>query len=193
MAHGRLCQCRYLSPCFRQSGFFLLPLPLPPPPLHPAFFLSHLPSNGQRCHLPSSPTPLHSISKCLCPHIFPPSPSPFVSSEHFHCPSPALSRFLPQLPSSFVTRSLQQKHGPDPQSVTRTHKYNERDHHHEQEEELPKWFAKSGHVDCAPDKVKKNGAGKSNWSDCSYDPTPSLYLTNLPQGPPSRGSHRPVH
>ncbi|KAL8816586.1 MAG: hypothetical protein Q9191_008304, partial [Dirinaria sp. TL-2023a] len=31
------------------------------------------------------------------------------------------------------------------------------------EEHLPRYFAKSGHVDSDPKKVKKEGSGKSNW------------------------------
>ncbi|KAB8606229.1 hypothetical protein FH972_025859 [Carpinus fangiana] len=50
--------------------------------------------------------------------------------------------------------------------ILRTHKYNERDHHHPgsvPEEHLPKFFAKSGYVDVAPGKTKKDGGGKGNW------------------------------
>jgi hypothetical protein len=56
--------------------------------------------------------------------------------------------------------------------VTRTHKYNDRDHtgepdHHN---DVPKFFAKSGFVDVDPKKTKKDGGGKGNW----YVLTPSL-------------------
>lgn len=48
--------------------------------------------------------------------------------------------------------------------MTRSHKYNDPDHHHDiQQEHLPKFFAKSGHVDVAPNKTKKDGGGKGNW------------------------------
>jgi len=50
--------------------------------------------------------------------------------------------------------------------VTRSHKYGDRDFSGEQEvvpEQLPRFFAKSGHVDVDPKSVKKNGGGKGNW------------------------------
>ncbi|MCJ1255601.1 hypothetical protein MMC24_003418 [Lignoscripta atroalba] len=54
-------------------------------------------------------------------------------------------------------------------SVTRSHKLNDRDHvaladgTAAPEEHLPRYFAKSGHVDADPKKVKKEGGGKGNW------------------------------
>lgn len=56
-----------------------------------------------------------------------------------------------------------------PGVVTRSHKFNDRDHvgladgTAAPEEHLPRYFAKSGHVDTDPKKVKKEGSGKSNW------------------------------
>lgn len=57
----------------------------------------------------------------------------------------------------------------DAEPVTRSHKFTDRDHAgladgtaHE-EEHLPRYFAKSGHVDQDPNKTKKNGGGKGNW------------------------------
>ena len=56
-----------------------------------------------------------------------------------------------------------------PNPVTRSHKFNDRDHagladgSAAAEEHLPRYFAKSGHVDSDPKKVKKEGSGKSNW------------------------------
>ena len=53
--------------------------------------------------------------------------------------------------------------------MTRSHKLNDRDHAGlangtaAAEEHLPRYFAKSGHVDADPKKVKKEGGGKSNW------------------------------
>jgi hypothetical protein len=53
--------------------------------------------------------------------------------------------------------------------VTRSHKLNDRDHAGladgtaAPEEHLPRYFAKSGHVDADPNKIKKNGGGKGNW------------------------------
>ncbi|KAA8644870.1 uncharacterized protein ATNIH1004_009079 [Aspergillus tanneri] len=53
--------------------------------------------------------------------------------------------------------------------VTRSHKTNDRDHSaiHDgvavSQEQLPRYFAKSGPVDADPRKTKKNGGGKRNW------------------------------
>ena len=53
--------------------------------------------------------------------------------------------------------------------VTRSHKQNDRDHAGladgtaEESQHLPRYFAKSGHVDADPKKVKKEGGGKGNW------------------------------
>jgi len=53
--------------------------------------------------------------------------------------------------------------------MTRSHKQNDRDHAGiangtaSAEEHLPRYFAKSGHVDADPKKVKKEGGGKGNW------------------------------
>ena len=53
--------------------------------------------------------------------------------------------------------------------VTRSHKLNDRDHvgiadgTASAEEHLPRYFAKSGHTDADPKKVKKEGGGKGNW------------------------------
>ena len=53
--------------------------------------------------------------------------------------------------------------------VTRSYKQNDRDHvgladgTAEATEHLPRYFAKSGHVDADPKKVKKEGGGKGNW------------------------------
>ena len=54
-------------------------------------------------------------------------------------------------------------------AVTRSHKMNDRDHKGlangsaAPEEHLPRYFAKSGHVDADPKKVKKEGGGRGNW------------------------------
>ncbi|KAH8685986.1 hypothetical protein BGZ60DRAFT_106155 [Tricladium varicosporioides] len=51
----------------------------------------------------------------------------------------------------------------------KSHKYNDRDHAGLADgtaaptEHLPRYFAKSGHVDADPKKTKKNGAGKGGW------------------------------
>ncbi|KAL2833660.1 hypothetical protein BJY01DRAFT_253368 [Aspergillus pseudoustus] len=53
-------------------------------------------------------------------------------------------------------------------SVTRSHKVNDRDHSAPNgvitpNENIPRYFAKSGPVDADPRKTKKNGGGKGNW------------------------------
>lgn len=54
-------------------------------------------------------------------------------------------------------------------TVGKSHKYNDRDHAGLADgtaaaaEHLPRYFAKSGHVDADPKKTKKNGAGKGGW------------------------------
>ncbi|KAL2042267.1 hypothetical protein N7G274_004755 [Stereocaulon virgatum] len=56
-----------------------------------------------------------------------------------------------------------------PTIMTRSYKQNDRDHvgladgTAEAAEHLPRYFAKSGHVDADPKKVKKEGGGKGNW------------------------------
>ncbi|KAK4696267.1 hypothetical protein P7C71_g1624, partial [Lecanoromycetidae sp. Uapishka_2] len=53
--------------------------------------------------------------------------------------------------------------------VTRSHKQNDRDHAGladgtaDDAQHLPRYFAKSGHIDADPKKVKKEGGGKGNW------------------------------
>ncbi|KAK7612583.1 hypothetical protein JOL62DRAFT_569217 [Phyllosticta paracitricarpa] len=49
--------------------------------------------------------------------------------------------------------------------MTRSHKANDRDHaaHQGNDDHLPRFFAKHGHVDSEPGKVKKNGGGNFNW------------------------------
>ena len=54
-------------------------------------------------------------------------------------------------------------------AVGKSHKYNDRDHAGLADgtalptEHLPRYFAKSGHIDADPKKTKKNGAGKGGW------------------------------
>ncbi|KAI9054148.1 hypothetical protein LZ554_001319 [Drepanopeziza brunnea f. sp. 'monogermtubi'] len=54
-------------------------------------------------------------------------------------------------------------------TMGKTTKYNDRDHAGLADgtaaatEHLPRYFAKSGHVDVDPKKTKKNGAGKGGW------------------------------
>lgn len=53
--------------------------------------------------------------------------------------------------------------------VTRTVKLNDRNHAGladgtaVREDHLPRYFAKSGHVDADPKSIKKAGSGKGNW------------------------------
>ena len=53
--------------------------------------------------------------------------------------------------------------------MTRSHKQNDRDHAGladgtaDESQHLPRYFAKHGHVDSDPKKVKKEGGGKGNW------------------------------
>ena len=53
--------------------------------------------------------------------------------------------------------------------MTRSYKANDRDHKGLAEgtaapiEHLPRFFAKSGHADVDPKKIKKDGGGKGNW------------------------------
>ncbi|KAM6487909.1 hypothetical protein HDV62DRAFT_384876 [Trichoderma sp. SZMC 28011] len=59
--------------------------------------------------------------------------------------------------------------------VTRSHKYNDRDHKGIADgsvsptENLPRFFAKSGYVDVDPKKVKKDGCGKGNWGSAGEE------------------------
>ncbi|KXH54472.1 hypothetical protein CSAL01_00628 [Colletotrichum salicis] len=62
-----------------------------------------------------------------------------------------------------------------PFSVTRSHKYNDRDHAGladgtaAPQEHLPRYFAKHGHEGVDPKKVKKNGGGRSNWGNAGEE------------------------
>jgi len=54
-----------------------------------------------------------------------------------------------------------------PFTVTRSHKFGDRDYsgdnEGQQERLIPKFFSKAGPVDADPNKTKKNGGGKGNW------------------------------
>ncbi|KAI9751563.1 MAG: hypothetical protein M4579_006018 [Chaenotheca gracillima] len=69
-------------------------------------------------------------------------------------------------PSLLLLQSQQQQ---QQLHLTRSHKVNDRDHSGladgsaAPEEHLPRYFAKSGHVDADPKKTKKDGGGKGNW------------------------------
>ncbi|KAK7427117.1 hypothetical protein QQZ08_006386 [Neonectria magnoliae] len=59
--------------------------------------------------------------------------------------------------------------------VTRSHKANDRDHKGLAEgtasptEHLPRFFAKHGHADVDPKKIKKDGSGRGNWGSFGDD------------------------
>ncbi|KAK1488258.1 hypothetical protein CCUS01_14733 [Colletotrichum cuscutae] len=59
--------------------------------------------------------------------------------------------------------------------LTRSHKYNDRDHAGladgtaSPQEHLPRYFAKHGHEGVDPKKVKKNGGGRSNWGNAGEE------------------------
>ncbi|GKT90901.1 STF2-like protein [Colletotrichum tofieldiae] len=62
-----------------------------------------------------------------------------------------------------------------PIGLTRSHKYNDRDHAGladgtaPPQEHLPRYFAKHGHLGVNPKKVKKNGSGRSNWGNAGEE------------------------
>jgi hypothetical protein len=71
-----------------------------------------------------------------------------------------------QKPSHFPSKNLLTH----PQLlVGKTTKFNDRHHAAIADgtevaiEHLPRYFAKSGHIDTPPNKIKKNGAGKGGW------------------------------
>ncbi|KAF5507021.1 hypothetical protein CGCA056_v013224 [Colletotrichum aenigma] len=72
--------------------------------------------------------------------------------------------------------SLHIEYHPQPSfNVTRSHKYNDRDHAAladgtaSPQEHLPRYFAKHGHEGVDPKKVKKNGGGRSNWGNAGEE------------------------
>ncbi|KAL2877357.1 hypothetical protein SGCOL_007296 [Colletotrichum sp. CLE4] len=82
-----------------------------------------------------------------------------------------LAVFVPILDSWHLASSLTNT----PFSVTRSHKYNDRDHAGladgtaSPQEHLPRYFAKHGHEGVDPKKVKKNGGGRSNWGNAGEE------------------------
>ncbi|KAI1207231.1 uncharacterized protein F4807DRAFT_191733 [Annulohypoxylon truncatum] len=62
-----------------------------------------------------------------------------------------------------------------PSTVTRSHKYNDKDHAGLAEgtvlphENVPKFFAKNGFEGVDPKKTKKNGGGKANWGSAGEE------------------------
>ncbi|PHH76207.1 hypothetical protein CDD83_4305 [Cordyceps sp. RAO-2017] len=81
-----------------------------------------------------------------------------------HPSSPSTTRPLPLSPRKLYIL-------PRPSKMTRSHKANDRDHKGLADgtaapaEYLPRFFAKSGHLDADPKKIKKDGAGKGNWGN----------------------------
>jgi len=76
--------------------------------------------------------------------------------------------------------------------MTRSHNFNSRDHSAEaagEVEHVPKYFAKHGFVDAAPDKVKKNGGGKGNWGH----PGDEVEDLNIDMSKPRRRSNSSSH
>ncbi|KAH7011825.1 hypothetical protein EDB80DRAFT_402296 [Ilyonectria destructans] len=59
--------------------------------------------------------------------------------------------------------------------MTRSHKANDRDHKGLADgtappsEHLPRFFAKHGHADTDPKKIKKDGSGRGNWGSFGDD------------------------
>lgn len=68
-----------------------------------------------------------------------------------------------------VTKVHQQHRTLTSNTVTRTHKGNDRDHvglangTADADQHLPRYFGKSGHIDADPKGIKKSGSGKGNW------------------------------
>ena len=73
-------------------------------------------------------------------------------------------------------------------AVTRSNKANDRNHaaladgSAVPDDRLPRYFAKSGHVDADPKKIKKEGSGSRNWHADPLDLKGNV-LTLHPQGP----------
>ena len=68
--------------------------------------------------------------------------------------------------------------------MTRSHKFGEKDHPGladgtvRPQDQVPKFFAKSGFADADPKKTKKNGGGRGNWYvdiSCPFHPASSLH------------------
>ena len=80
---------------------------------------------------------------------------------------------LPQFTSEYLLIHFQL-------TVGKTTKFNDRDHAAIADgtsvanDHLPRYFAKSGHVDANPNKIKKNGAGKGGWYVVFFSLTPPL-------------------
>jgi len=75
--------------------------------------------------------------------------------------------------------------------MTRSHKFNDRDHSGEAEshEQVPKYFAKTGFVDTDPKKTKKDGGGKGNWGHPGDEVQDTNYAMNNPRRRSNSSSH----
>jgi hypothetical protein len=99
------------------------------------------------------------------------SPPPRASLTPCSTASISLLPFQLKDPPRFIHQSLNtvQNVLTSPPTVGKSHKFNDRDHAGLADgtalpaEHLPRYFAKSGHVDADPKKTKKNGAGKGGW------------------------------
>lgn len=92
-----------------------------------------------------------------------PFPFPFSSISKHHLKYP--HQFVHPPPSSIEIRF----HPILTRTVTRSHKFNDREYQAPEsgviapQENLPRFFAKSGPTDADPKKTKKDGGGKGNW------------------------------
>ncbi|KAI9811483.1 MAG: hypothetical protein M1827_005466 [Pycnora praestabilis] len=79
--------------------------------------------------------------------------------------------------------------------MTRSHKINDRDHvgladgSAAPEEHLPRYFAKTGHVDADPKKTKKDGGGKGNWGRSGDEVQDYSFQLNNPRRRSNSSSH----
>jgi len=76
--------------------------------------------------------------------------------------------------------------------MTRSHKFNDRDHSAEadqQVEHIPKFFGKHGFVDTDPKKTKKDGGGKANWGHPGEEAQDFGYNMTNPRRRSNSSSH----
>lgn len=95
----------------------------------------------------------------------------WISTDMHIVPSPLRSdspQWLPDI-TKMTPNALKSVRARLTLSVTRSHKQNDRDHAGladgtaDDSQHLPRFFAKNGHIDSDPNKVKKEGGGKGNW------------------------------
>ncbi|KAL1840966.1 hypothetical protein VTJ49DRAFT_7572 [Mycothermus thermophilus] len=118
-------------------------------PLTIASWTLRLPAN---CHVPPR-----------CPLYLPFGDARLINSNHDK-PHP-----------SHISFPLLIQHNPQNANMTRSHKFNDKDHAGLAEgtavphEPVPKYFGKNGFPDADPNKTKKNGAGRANWGTFDDD------------------------